>query len=311
MNNNNISRRDFIRTTAFGAAGVATGAVMLTACEKDTPWYTIPRGAMNVLGAMQYPSMIGEYENDPTIGISKKSERSWVLGSRDRIKEVVEYEEKESGIASGFTWDVDLYGSPQVNAWCMPGARMAFYDGIIPMCGSQSGVAVVMGHEVAHAVRNHAGQRMGMQLGINLGLQAVDYVAKLAFGDAVDPEVIDIAMQVFAVGGNIAALAYSRNHEHEADRMGLMYAAKAGYNPTVAPVFWKNMEDEFGASATPTFLSTHPAHGDRSSRLSNLQQEALEYYENSEFEKVTIKDRIKNLNDSMDEAWEHYKQAIS
>ena len=132
---NNISRRDFIRTSAFGAAGVATGTLMLTGCERDTPWYTIPRPAMNILGAMQYPSMIAEYTSDPNIGISVKPERNWVLESRNRIKSVVEDEEPD--IAESFGkdgWAVDLYASPQVNAWCMPGARMAFYDGIIPLC---------------------------------------------------------------------------------------------------------------------------------------------------------------------------------
>ena len=168
-----------------------------------------------------------------------------------------------------------------------------------------------MGHEVAHAVRNHAGQRMGMQLGITLGLKAIDTVANMTLNDKLDPAIIGVAMQVFAVGGNILALSYSRTHEHEADKMGLMYAAKAGYNPTEAPLFWQRMESQFGSSSTPNFLSTHPSHQDRSKRLTDLQQEASGYYENSEFEKVAIKDRIKNLNDSMDEAWEHYKQAIS
>ena len=303
MDKNNISRRDFIRTTALGAAGTATGALMLTGCkEKDTPWYTIPRGAMNILGIMQYPLMIGDYAPS-----SNSLHRGWVTGSRDRIKNVVEYE--DSDIANGFAWDVDLYASNEVNAWCMPGARMAFYDGIIDLCNNSSGVAIVMGHEVAHAVRNHAGQRMGMQLGLTLGLQAIDIVANMTLGDVIDPAIIDIALQVFAIGGQFGMLAYSRNHEHEADRMGLMYAAKAGYNPTEAPKFWQRMENQFGNSSAPNFLSTHPSHQDRSKRLTDLQQEALGHYENSD--KIAIKNRIKNLNDAMDEAWEHYKQAIS
>ena len=304
---NNISRREFIKTTAVGTAGVAAGALLLPGCEKDTPWYTIPRGPMNILGAISYPSMIAEYTDDPDIGISKSPYRNDVLQSRDRIKAVVESEEPD--IASGFAWDVDLYGSPQVNAWCMPGARMAFYDGIIPLCNNSSGIAIVMGHEVAHAVRNHAGQRMGMQLGVTLGLSAIDLVLGLTLEDTIPPEITNVVMQVFGIGAQIGMLKYSRDNEHEADRMGLMYAAKAGYNPTEAPKFWERMENQFGSGSTPTFLSTHPSPDDRSTRLTNLQTEAWRYYENSE--KVAIKDRIKNLNESMDEAWEHYKQSIS
>ena len=302
----NISRRHFIKTSTLGMTGAVAGALMLPGCrEKDTPWYTIPRGAMNILGRMQYPSMISNYTTS-----SNSLHSGWVKGSRDRIKNVVENEESE--IADNFAWDVELFASDEVNAWCMPGARMAFYEGIIPLCSNSSGVAIVMGHEVAHAVRNHSGQRLGMQLGLNLGLTAVDAVAKMTLGDVLDPAIIGVAMQVFAIGGQFGMLAYSRTHEHEADRMGLMYAAKAGFDPTEAPKFWKRMEDEFGDNSSMNFLSTHPAHKDRSQRLSDLQKEAIEYYEKSEpFEQVTIKERIKNLNEAMDEAWEHYKQAIS
>ena len=302
--NSTISRRDFIRTTAFGAAGLA-GAMMLPACDKDTPWYTIPRGPMNLLGAMQYMDTVTAYNSQ--YGISSNStQRNWVLRSRDRIKPVVEAEAGDA--TKGFAWEVDLYNSSEVNAWCMPGARMAFYSGIMRMCEDEPGVAIVMGHEVAHAVRNHAGQRLGMQLGLNVGLQAVNAVINMAADEKLDPVIIETAMQVFAIGGQFGMLAYSRSHEHEADRLGLMYAAKAGYNPTAAPRFWNKMVGEFGDNPAP-FLSTHPSSRDRSRRLDNLQQEALEHYENSE--KVAVKDRIKNLNEHMDEAWEHYKQAIS
>ncbi|HKE01979.1 MAG TPA: M48 family metallopeptidase, partial [Planctomycetota bacterium] len=174
-----------------------------------------------------------------------------------------------------FQWDVALIQSSEVNAWCLPGGKMGVYTGIIPVAKTEQGLAVVLGHEVAHAVSHHGGRRMTESMGTEL----VGQLASIGFSKS-SPAVQQGAMTAFGLGSNVAvALPFSRSDESEADHIGLILMAKAGYDPREAPEFWKRMQSMAGSSDTPEFLSTHPVPSTRIADLKTWMPEALAYYE--------------------------------
>ncbi len=176
-------------------------------------------------------------------------------------------------LLEGFSWEFNLIESEQVNAWCMPGGKVAFYTGILPICQNEAGIAVVMGHEVAHAIANHARERMSQGLvanGLMGGLQ-------VAIGE--NPSLTQtIFMQAVGIGGQVGMLKFSRDQELEADQLGLIFMAIAGYDPREAPEFWKRMEAKSGGGAPPEFLSTHPGPNRRIEQLNKQMSKALTYY---------------------------------
>lgn len=177
----------------------------------------------------------------------------------------------------GFKYEIAVIESEQVNAFCLPGGKMAVYTGILPYCQNEAGLATVLGHEVAHAILRHGGQRMTQSTvvdAVGTGL------AELLRARGASAAASTLTMGVYDAGTKLGILLpYSRSHETEADTEGLMYMARAGYDPREAPEFWKR----FSAlkSNTPTFLSTHPAHADRAGRLEKLQAEAQKLYAQS------------------------------
>lgn len=175
-------------------------------------------------------------------------------------------------LVDDFAWEFNLLESEQVNAWCMPGGKVAFYTGIMPITKDETGIAVVMGHEIAHAVASHARERMSNAMAINLGLTAFS----TALGQ--NPTMMEqILLQSVGMGSELGMLSFSRKHELEADEMGLIFMAMAGYDPRQAPVFWERMSAA-GGEAPPEFLSTHPGPNRRIERLNANMPKALEYY---------------------------------
>lgn len=171
------------------------------------------------------------------------------------------------------SWEFNLLESTQVNAWCMPGGKVAFYTGILPITQTETGIAVVMGHEIAHAVASHANERMSTGLLLNFGFSALS----TAVGQ--NPTLTQsIFLQSVGIGTELKMLKFSRKHELEADRMGLIFMAMAGYDPREAPLFWERMAAGAG-QAPPEFLSTHPGPDRRVERLKARMPEALVYYE--------------------------------
>lgn len=175
---------------------------------------------------------------------------------------------------AGFDWEFNLIQDDKtVNAWCMPGGKVAFYTAIMPICADENGIAVVMGHEVAHAIANHGAERMSQQMAAQLGLN----VLGSAMGQ--NPTATkEIFMQAVGMGTNIGMLKFSRAHESEADHMGLIFMAMAGYDPTGAPKFWERMSAESGGQQPPEFMSTHPSHETRIKDLQGWIPEAMKYY---------------------------------
>lgn len=179
-----------------------------------------------------------------------------------------------SGHLNGYAWDFNLIEADIVNAWCMPGGKVAFYTGIIPVCKDETGVAVVMGHEVAHAIANHGGERMSQALAQQLGGAALDVALRE------QPEetraMLSTAYGVASTYG--AMMPFSRLHESEADKMGLIFMAMAGYDPNAAPQFWERMSSLGGGAQPPEFMSTHPSHERRIADLKAQIPEAMKYY---------------------------------
>lgn len=194
-----------------------------------------------------------------------------------RIQKAVEQymaQQNRSADLAGFDWEFNLIQDDKtVNAWCMPGGKVAFYTAIMPICADENGVAVVMGHEVAHAIANHGAERMSEQMVAQFGLN----VLGTAMGQ--NPTATkQIFMQAVGMGTNLGMLKFSRKHESEADHMGLIFMAMAGYDPNGAPKFWERMSAGSGGQQPPEFMSTHPSHETRINDLQGWIPEAMKYY---------------------------------
>ena len=166
------------------------------------------------------------------------------------------------GYLKDYRWEYNLVDDKTMNAWCMPGGKIVFYTGILPICEDEAGIAVVMGHEVAHALANHGSQRMSASTLQQLGAVAGNVAIQ-------DPQTLALFNQAYGIGSEVGVmLPFSRSHETEADKIGLQLMAIAGYDPDVAPELWKRMKAQGGA-APPECLSTHPSND---TRIANLTQ---------------------------------------
>ena len=197
-----------------------------------------------------------------------------------RIQRSVEQyfaDQGQSAHLDNYNWEFNLIENDStVNAWCMPGGKVAFYTGIMPICKDELGVAVVMGHEIAHAIANHGRERISQGYAAQFGLSAVSI---LLTGGGSGPSVpSELIMQGAGAATSLGILAFSRKHESEADKLGLYFMAMAGYNPREAPEFWERMAENSGGEAPPEFVSTHPSHSTRISDLNANMPKAMEYY---------------------------------
>ena len=174
----------------------------------------------------------------------------------------------------GYRWEFNLIEDDGVvNAFCLPGGKVAVYTGILPITRDETGLAVVLSHEIAHAIAHHGGERITQQLGVN----AAAILAAKAL-EKQDPRTRQIVLASLGVGTQIGViLPFSRAHEKEADQIGLVYMARAGYDPRKAVQFWERMA-RAGGGAPPEFLSTHPSHESRIAEIKEHLPEALKYY---------------------------------
>ena len=165
-----------------------------------------------------------------------------------------------------YKWEFTLIESKDINAWAMPGGKIAFYTGILSVTQNEAGIAVVMGHEIAHAILNHGQQRMSADIIQQAGLTGTGI---LLGGTGMSPEMQSLSMTAFGVGSNVfGTLPFSRKHEDEADLLGLKIMAIAGYDPYEAVRFWERMNSlSGGGSSGPEWLSTHPSHENRIKNL--------------------------------------------
>lgn len=213
------------------------------------------------------------------LGSSSNANASMVNRVGERIVRAVNELYAEKGLTDklkGYDWEVNLVQDNQINAWCMPGGKIVVYTGILPVTQNEDALAAVMGHEVCHALLQHGNQRMSQALVQQLGGVALS----VALADK-PQETRNLFLAAYGVGTQLGAiLPFSRGHELEADRWGLIMAARSGYDPRAAIGLWERME-KAGGGKTPEFLNTHPAEGKRIERLQKIMPEALEYYEKS------------------------------
>jgi predicted Zn-dependent protease len=172
-----------------------------------------------------------------------------------------------------YKWEFNLIESPEINAWCMPGGKVVVYTGILPITQNEGGLAVVMGHEIAHAIAKHGDERMSQGLVTSLGGLALDTALK----DKPE-QTKQLWMTAYGVGAQFGVmLPYSRLHESEADHLGLIFMALAGYDPHIAVDFWQRMAKQGGAKP-PEFVSTHPSDEKRIREIQAEIPEAMKYY---------------------------------
>ncbi len=233
----------------------------------------VPQADIVTSAAQGYDELIAESE------LSSDSEMTqMVVDVGTDVARSAEAFLREVGMESElryYEWEFNLIQDDEMpNAFCLPGGKIGVYTGIIPVAGGPDGLAVVMAHEVAHAIANHGGERMSQLLLAELGGMA------LATAMQTKPdETRELAMLAYGLGAQLGVLLpYSRQHESEADRIGLILMARAGYDPNEAIPFWQRM-NRLGGARPPEFLSTHPAPETRIEQIREYLPEALGYYE--------------------------------
>lgn len=235
----------------------------------------VPHSDVVALGFQEYREVLkkAKLSRDP-------QETALVRRVGKRIARAAEWFLKREGMAEDlryYQWEFNLIENDKViNAWCMPGGKIAVYTGLLPVARDENGLAVVLGHEVGHAIAHHGDERLSQNLLANLGGMALS--AALAQRPT---ETRQLAMAAFGLGANIGfLLPYSRIQESEADRIGLMLMAKAGYDPRGAVLLWKRMRQK-GGKTPPALLSTHPAPSSRIADIRYHLPEAMAIYRKS------------------------------
>jgi len=232
----------------------------------------IPNSEMLAMSFQQYDQFLKENKIS-----SNKAEVDMVKRVGGRIEQAVEKYMRDNNLSSrlsGYNWEFNLVEDDQVNAWCMPGGKVVVYTGILPVTNDETGLAVVLGHEIAHAIAEHGNERMSQQL-----LQQVGAVGLMVAMKDEPVQTQALWLSVYGVGTTLGViLPYSRTQESEADHLGLIFMAMAGYDPYEAPEFWKRMAESKQGGQPPEFLSTHPSDQTRINDITAWIPEAMKYY---------------------------------
>lgn len=252
------------------------GAVTLTIVACFTNPIT-GRKSLQIVGNNEIQAQsLQEYQKTLSQGkviTSKQSTQVKTVGLR--IKNAAENYWKaigREGDIANYQWEFNLLQDAQVNAWCMPGGKVAVYTGLLPVTQNDAGLAVVLGHEISHALAGHGNERISQAM-------LAQYGGAIVGGAISNQQLSGIFSQAYPLGAKVGLLAYGRKQETEADTMGLMIMSMAGYDPRQATPFWSRMEAMTASQQRPPdFLATHPNPGDRINNLNNQMSKALEYY---------------------------------
>jgi len=263
----------FIKTTL----AIVFINLLILACTKvpltnRSQLHMIPGSEMLAMSNQQYD----EFLKDNKLSTNKQQTDMVKRVGKNIEMAVTKYlnDNGYSDLLDGYSWEFNLVESDQVNAWCMPGGKVVVYTGILPVTKNETGLAVVMGHEIAHAIARHGNERMSQELLRQMGGVALT----VALQDNPE-ETRNLWLAAYGLGSEIGVmLPYSRLHESEADHLGLIFMAMAGYDPRQAPEFWERMA-EMGGPKPPEFLSTHPSDETRINNLKKWMPEAMKYYE--------------------------------
>lgn len=262
-----VDRRDFLKW--FGPATAGIGLCSCWGC-RTTP-ITNRRQLLLIPESQEQQMGLTAYEE-----VKTKNK----LSTNAKYKEIVERVGQRLAAASkrtDYQWEFVTIADQTQNAFCLPGGKVAFYEGILPICENEAGVAVVMSHEISHALARHGGERMSQQMEVQGVGKIVQIVAQKAA-----PEKEEVFMSVYNVGSQYGfVLPYSRKHESEADEMGIHLMSQAGYDPNEAPKFWERFAASHKGETPKEFLSTHPSDERRAAALRQLLPDAIKEYEAS------------------------------
>ena len=232
----------------------------------------VPNAIMNTMSFQSYSEFLGQNKlssNARQVGMVKD------VGLR--VQKAVEKYCSENDLSSrlkGYDWEFNLVEDPTVDAWCMPGGKVVVNTGLMPIAKDETGLAVVMGHEIAHAIARHGAERMTQGLIVELGGMGLSK-ALTKYPD----QTKNLFMKSYSVGTQYGVLLpYSRVHETEADRLGLIFMAMAGYDPRQSVGFWERMAAANEGDGPPDLLSTHPSDATRIRKINTFMPEAMQYY---------------------------------
>jgi predicted Zn-dependent protease len=255
-------------------------SMFLSACSRNPitgrkQYKLLPESQLQSMAEQEYRQFLSK---NTVLQASGNRDAEMVQRVGERISRAVEkfYRDKgKSSLLQGYKWEYHLVESKEINAWCMPGGKIVVYTGLLPITKNEAGLAAVMGHEVSHALFQHGNERMSQALTQQMGGMALS--AAIANKPRETQELFLIA---YGAGTTLGAiLPFSRKHELEADRYGLIWAAMAGYNPQEAIALWERMEQASKGQKPPEFLSTHPSESRRIEELKKFMPEALKYYQ--------------------------------
>ncbi len=236
----------------------------------------VPDSIINSMSLTEYQTFLSKHK------LSKDSAKVALVKKVGlRISKAVEQYCHEHNVSlKGYKWEFNLVQDPAVNAWCMPGGKVVVYTGLLPVAKTEAGLATVLGHEIAHAVARHGSERMSESLLVQVGSVALDKA--LAEQPALTRKIF---LKSYGIGTKVGILLpFSRTHEYEADHLGLIFMAMAGYDPHAALEFWQRMEKKNKGKHPPELLSTHPADSKRIAAIKKLLPEAMKYYRKYELE---------------------------
>ena len=233
----------------------------------------VPESELQLMAISQYNAFLSE---NKVLNPASNKDAAMVdrVGARisNAITKYYSSQGKQS-VIEGYKWEFNTIDSKDINAWCMPGGKVVVYTGLLPVTQNETALAIVVGHEIAHAIAKHGSERMSQAMIQQLGGVAL----QVAIAQKPE-ETQNLFMQAYGIGSTVGAvLPWSRQQETEADQYGLIFAAMAGYNPQEAIPFWQRMSDAGGAKP-PEFLSTHPSDETRIRKLKQFMPEAMKYY---------------------------------
>lgn len=267
MTNHQLDRRDFLNWMIPAGFGLcACGGCRTTPITQRRQLLLIPESQEVQMGVAAYDEVKTQNK------ISTNAKYNEVV---TRVGQRLADAAKRQNLGTNFEWEFVVIADQTQNAFCLPGGKVAFYEGILPVCQNEAGVAVVMSHEISHALARHGGERMSQQLQVDGAGKILQAVVKKK---AADKE--EVFMTAYNAGAKYGfVLPYSRKHESEADEMGIHIMAQAGYDPNEAPKFWERFASAKSGDAPPEFASTHPSDATRAAALKALLPQAVEEYQ--------------------------------
>ena len=253
-------------------------AVFITDCSKvpvsdRSQLNLLPESQLQSMATDQYRQVLSESQVVPASDPQAQMVQNVGMKIANAVQQYMAQENMKSRV-DDYKWEFKLIKEDVANAWAMPGGKVAVYTGILPITENETGLATVMGHEVAHAIARHGNERMSQMMVAQLGGVALDVALSQK-----SQETRQIFNTAYAVGAQVGVLLpYSRLQEREADKLGLIFMAKAGYDPRKAVDFWQRMQAKGGGPSVPEFLSTHPSHGTRIEALKEFMPKAMQHY---------------------------------